>query len=429
MANTSTKTVKNEIAVDFFEKRAKKQATHSHRLEAANAIRQDFENFSKEVYNVRRGGRDENGNYIAPARLSADEAVKLYYGAESLQDLLGVLGVQQYDNLDTIAKKLMQEPTFTLMNSDFLALLSSHTRFATASTASYNPEFRFLFPEIIANALDKGYRNAGMHLNWIGSTMQADTGQIVFPYINAGAGIPKIVNEGADIPLGSMSFDQKTIKTAKHALGAKFTYEILSRAPLYSIERSVAKTGRALALQADMVAMNVLINGDMAGGVESAPVVGVADVGSTKYRDLLRVFTRMRRLGHNPENMIAEEEEALDIALLPEVKGFSGETRLTSLSNFGIPEQIQKDVFTMPTGQLMVFDKNNALVKLEEGLPLIEQDKDISNQTVRAMVSVRLAFWIPERDARVVIDSSLDFATNGFPDFMDIDAYVSKFNA
>jgi hypothetical protein len=70
-----------------------------------------------------------------------------------------------------------------------------------------------------------------------------------------------------------------------------------------------------------------------------------------------------------------------------------------------------------------VIDSQSALIKLNAKPLMVESERIVSNQTEATYASLTTGFANIFRDGRVIMDQSLDFASNGFPAFMDVDAF------
>ena len=72
--------------------------------------------------------------------------------------------------------------------------------------------------------------------------------------------------------------------------------------------------------------------------------------------------------------------------------------------------------------QEIILDKDAAIIKFN-GFPLkVESERIVSNQTEAFYASLQTGFAKMFRDGAMIIDSTLDFASNGFPSYMDVDA-------
>ncbi|WP_291726178.1 hypothetical protein [Bernardetia sp.] len=428
------KTIGCELTHQFFATKRENKESLSQKAveETAEAARKSFAQFTDFVYKVRSGWTDEKNEKHAPVNLSTDAALKSFYGAESTFEFLQLFGVNpQTDTLEGMARKLTGKESFTLNPSqvmDMLTAQSFHTMYG-AQRGDYNPEFAFLLPQVILDAIYLGYAKGGMHLNWIIRT-QSTNGQdrATFPYIIMGNGAVGETAEGADAKFTDVEVGQKRPKTTKLMGGIKMTYEVLRSTTLINLADALSYIGEQMAMKADAMAMKVLISGDMADGSESAPVIGVDSAGAFSSKDIKRVIAQMARLSYSSSRMITGLDAGMEIDELPEFKGFSGQTKQFRLPPLGVPQDFTREIFTMPSeNQVLLLDPNKAMVKLEETGIMIEQDKNIVNQTVVGVVSMNVGFAIARRNGRVILDKTAAFSTTGFPSYMDVDALLAEF--
>ncbi|WP_375560283.1 hypothetical protein ACE193_21635 [Bernardetia sp. OM2101] len=418
----------------FATKRENKESLSQKAVEeTAEAARESFAQFADFVYKARSGWTDDKNEKHAPINLSTEAALKLFYGANSTFEFLQLFGVNPHtDTLEGMARKLTGKESFTLNPSqvmDMLTAQSFHTMYGGNQRGDYNPEFAFLLPQVILDAIYLGYANGGMHLKWIMRT-QSTNGQdrATFPYIIMGNGAVGETAEGADAKFTDVEVGQKRPKTTKLMSGIKMTYEVLRSTTLINLADALSYIGEQMAMKADAMAMKVLISGDMTDNSESAPIIGVGGVGAFASKDIKRVIAQMARLSYSSSRMITGLDAGMDIDELPEFKGFSGETKQFRLPPLGVPQDFTREIFTMPSDdQVLLLDPTKTMVKLEETGIMIEQDKNIVNQTVTGVVSMNVGFAIARRNGRVILDRTVDFAAAGFPSYMDVDALLAEF--
>ena len=422
-----------EMTHQFFAKKRENKGELSKEAvaEAGDAARKSFSEFVDFVYKIRSGWTNDKNEKYPPVNLSTDAALKLFYGAESTYEFLKLFGVNaETDTLEGMARKLTGKETFTLNPSQVMDMLTAQS-FHTYGTqrGDYSPEFAFLLPQVILDAIYLGYVNSGMHLNWIIRT-QNTNGQdrATFPYVIMGNGAVGKTAEGADAKMTTVKIGQKRPTTTKLTGGIEMTYEVLRSTTLINLADALSYIGEQMSMKADAMAIKVLINGDMADNSEAAPVIGVGTTGQFKSKDIKRAIAQMTRLTYNSNRMITGLETGLDIDELPEFAGYSGETKQFRLPPLGVPANFTREIFTMPSAnQVLLIDPKKAMVKLEESGVMIEQDKNIKNQTVIGVVSMSIGFAIARRNGRVLLDKTIDFATDGFPSYMDVDALVEEY--
>lgn len=286
-------------------------------------------------------------------------------------------------------------------------------------------DVRWLVPEIIRDAIRLGLREAPIWPNLIASEQDISQKSVTMPFINMSDAVPHKVGEAETIPLGSISYGDKSVSTFKIGRGIKITYEIEQFVSLDVISIFFQDFGIKLGQALDTLAIDVLVNGDQANGSESAPVIGVATPGSKLYKDFLRPWIRGSRMGRKFNTIIGGEDSALETLDLKEFKERKSGTTDAKL-NLKTPIPTDANYFihgNVPADQEILLDSRFALVKFNVIPLLIESDKIVSNQTKEFYASLTCGFGKMFRDSVLLLDSSLDFANNGFPSYMDVDAF------
>lgn len=283
----------------------------------------------------------------------------------------------------------------------------------------------WIIPEIIRDAIYLGLREAPIWPNLIASEQSISQKKVTMPFINLSDAVPHKVGEGETIPLGSISYGDKSIDTFKIGRGIKITYEIKQFVTLDVISIFFRDFGIRLGQALDTLAIDVLVNGDQPNGSASAPVIGVTTPNSKVYKDYLRPWVRGARMGRRYNTIIGSEEAALETLDLKEFKDKqTGTTEAKLDMKTPIPNQASYFVHgNVPPNQEILLDSRFALIKYNVIPLLIESGKIISNQTEEYYASLTLGFGKIFQDSVLLLDQTKDFATNGFPDFMDVDAF------
>lgn len=284
---------------------------------------------------------------------------------------------------------------------------------------------RWIVPEIIRDAIRLGLRDAPIWPN-ITATEQTISGKsVTMPFINMSDATPRKVGEAETIPLGSISYGDKSVSTFKIGRGIKISYEVRNFVSLDVIAIFFQDFGIRLGQSLDTLAVDVLINGDQADGSGSAPVMGVETVGDKTYRDFLKIWIRASRMGRRMNTIIGGEAAALETLDMPEFKErTAGTTEATLTLNTPVPKDANYFIHgNVPASQEILVDPRYALIKFNVIPLMIESERIVSNQTEAFYASLTTGFGKVFRDSAVLVDSDLDFATNGFPDYMDVDSF------
>lgn len=291
-----------------------------------------------------------------------------------------------------------------------------------------NQAIRWLVPEIIRAAILTGVRKAPFYPNVIASEQSIKGLSAIMPMVNMSDATPARVNEAETIPLGTVSFGQKSVTLFKMGKGFKITDEVKNYVSLDVMAIFLRDFGVQLGYALDTLAMDVLVNGNAVNGSESAPVIGVEDTTKgIQYSDLLRLWIRASRLGRDFSTMIGSEDEALNILNLPEFKLRANGTPEAKL-NLKTPVPSSADFYihpTVPGNEVLLVDRSSALIKLNARQLMLESERIVSNQTEALYASLTTGFSKMFLDAAVLLDSTKSFEEAGFPDYMNIDPYLS----
>lgn len=284
---------------------------------------------------------------------------------------------------------------------------------------------KWLVPEIMRSTIQLGMKRAPIYPNVIASEESINAIKVQVPYINTMDAAPRWLGEGETIQLSELSYGSKEFKVRKMGRGIKLTDELRKFSSLNVVSMFLRDFGIRLGYGLDSLAIQVLLNGEQANGSQSAPVIGVATANTLTYKDILKVWLRLTRMGKNPTTMVGGEDMALEILDLPEFKksdkGVAPEAKLNLRTS--VPSQ--SDFFihsSVPASQVIILDESTTMGKFNT-MPLkVEHERIVSNQTEATYVSLATGFAIFFRDSRVALDKSVTYTNNPFPEYMNIDA-------
>lgn len=338
-------------------------------------------------------------------------------------------GTNNHKPVDISFGEFVQEK-YGMSQDQYLKALNIDTKATTMQNIFTMPDqkYRWLVPEIIRSAIDLGIREAPFYPNLISSEQSINGLTAIMPIINPSDAAPARVNEAETIPVGDVSFGQKSVTLFKIGRGFKLTDEVKNYVSLDVLAIFLRDFGVQLGYAMDSLAMNVITNGNAADGSESAPVLGVADTtAGITYKDMLRIWIRGSRLGRNFQDMVAGEAQALNVLDLPEFKirtQGSPEMKL----NLKTPVPNQANFFIhqgVDANQIMMVDPRFAMIKLNAQSLMLESERIVSNQTEATYASLTTGFSKMYQDAAILLDGSKAFTSYGFPDYFDIDKYTN----
>jgi hypothetical protein len=286
---------------------------------------------------------------------------------------------------------------------------------------------RWIVPEIIRAAITLGMRQAPFYPNIIASDQPINGLQAIMPMVNMSDAAPAKVNEAETIPLGDVSFGQKSVSLFKIGKGFKLTDEVRNYVSLDVLGIYLRDFGVQLGYALDTLAMDVAINGNNPDGSESAPVIGVYETtNGITYKDLLHIWVRAARMGRNFQTMIGGEDQAIEMLNLPEFKDrHSGTTEATLNVKSPVPKNADFYIHPgTPDQQLLLIDTSAALIKLTARQLMLESERIVSNQTQAIYASLTTGFSKMYQDATLLLAANKKFSELGFPEFMNVDPYL-----
>jgi hypothetical protein len=287
-----------------------------------------------------------------------------------------------------------------------------------------DPSYRWLVPEIMREAIMTGMTDAPIFPSIIAGDTPVNGLNIIMPYINQVEAAPARLNEAETIPLGTLTFGQKSVNIFKIGKGIKITDEVKNYVSLDVMALFVRDFGIKLGYALDALAIDVLLNGNLPSGAESAPNIGVTNVGSTVYRDLLRIWVRGSRIGRKYTTLIGDEEAGIDLLDLPEFKVKSTGTTEATL-NLKTPVPSSADFFIhpgIPDNHIAMIDRTASLLKLTARQLMLEAERIVSNQTEATYATLTTGFSKMYQDGTLLLDSTTAFS--GFPSYMNPDPFL-----
>lgn len=279
---------------------------------------------------------------------------------------------------------------------------------------------RWLIPEIFRDSLRLGLRKAPIYPSVIAGEQSVSQTSVTMPAINMSEAQPKQLGVGETITTGDVSFDSKSVKIYKYGRGIKLPYEVMQYVAINLVSIYLQDFGVKMATGIDTMLINTLMNGDQANGSDSIATVGVATANALVFKDLLKVWVRMARLGKTPSVSIAGENMAIEVLELLTGTRLLGTPRVNVDIKTPLPQNSSTFVHGgVAANKLIILDPSTSVIKLNAQPLLIESEKMISNQTEAAYATFTTGFATIFRDSRIALDMSLAFSGNGFPTWMD----------
>lgn len=303
-----------------------------------------------------------------------------------------------------------------------LGIDGNETTFASLSNMGDIPEnARWLQQETFLDAVRLGFEQPNIWTGLTARTRPVKGSLVTMPFINIADATPVKLGELETIPMGSISFGQKSVGIFKYGIGYEIS-DAIKELPINSLGIFLEDFGEQMNWGLNSEALRVLINGEQLDGSASSAVVGVQSANVLAYTDLLLFKSRMARMNRTPSTWIMSEVTFTTLFNVPEVKGYNGGTRLFNfnVSNLPIPKETNIIITSViPDGKILMVDTTKALEKLDKQALRIEMTRDASKQVDKYYLSFQTAFSSVYRDARVMMDYTNTNTSLPFPSFLD----------
>jgi len=284
-------------------------------------------------------------------------------------------------------------------------------------------DVRWIVPEIIREAITEGFRMAPIWPSVTAVEEQMRGLSQIIPQINMSDAVPELLGEAETIPLGDISYGQKSFSISKMGKGLKLSDEIRRYSSINILSIFLRDFGIKMGHGVDHMAIDCLLNGDQADGSESSPVIGVTTANNLVYKDYLRLWTRLSRMGRKANVSIGGEEIMMDTLDLPEFKTPVQGSPMHRLNiRTAIPRDLEFFVHdAVPANQQILLDPGMAMAKYTAKPLTVESERIVSAQFEATYVSTELGFAKLFRDACFILDSSKTFTgSNVFPAFLNV---------
>lgn len=307
---------------------------------------------------------------------------------------------------------------------------SRHTIESLMTMPEFPEGYRWIVPEVIREAIRLGLRKNPLYPNLIAAEENVTQPTVIMPSINQSDATPKRIGEAETIPVGSVSFNEKSVKLHKVGVGLKVTDEVRQYVSLNVLSIFLQDVGNKLNLAMDTLLLETLINGDQKDGSNAAAVVGVQTPYVTgdlatglQYIDYLRATARMGRLGKLPSTIVSAEDAFLHTYQLPEFKGREGAIRDINLNvRTPLPQNMNYDIHgAAPEGnRALLVDPASAAIKLNSASMRVESERIAERQITGTYVTLTTGFANLFNDGRLILDGSQNITAAPFPAWFDV---------
>lgn len=283
---------------------------------------------------------------------------------------------------------------------------------------------RWLFPEIFRDAIRRGLNYAPFYQNLVAVAERIESTGITMPAIDYSGDANvrmRDSSEAATITEGTVTWSEKQVSIKKKARGIRQSYESIMFIPIRLTTVFFEDMGSRMGADLDADLINVLINGDQADSSEAAPVIGTASGAGIVYKDLVRVWVRMQRLGRPSTAMVMSEANALDVLDLDAFKNkwpSPGASESPTNLRWRTPLPSTQDIYVhanVPAANIIFVDTTKAVAQLTAMPLLIESDRLVNRQVVGDFASIITGFANIFTDARIVMATNTNLTTNPGP--------------
>jgi hypothetical protein len=288
-------------------------------------------------------------------------------------------------------------------------------------------DIRWIVPEIFLEIIELGMRqNNDFYQAIIAGMIDMNTLTFQMPEISAynipdhgmnEGGIGTTPEEGVGV-----TFSSREVRTTKFERKISIPHEVAKYSSIDQLSLFLTRLAKVWGLQLTRKAIDVLINGDLLTGALAAATIGVDDSSNKlEWIDLIRIHARMGRLGYNPTTVVTTEENVVHVINLPEFKNLQqgrslGEVRIQGR----LPTSWEYYMHSVIDADHYVFlDPAFAIQELVSEGMRVESERLMDRDMSVTYLRIQNAFANILRDARVIVDQTLDYIGNEFPAWMD----------
>lgn len=280
---------------------------------------------------------------------------------------------------------------------------------------------KWMQPDVFLTPQNLGLVQASFFKDLIVREESVPSPTTTMPSIDLSKAEMKESGEAATIEEGTVSYGSKNVTVTKKARGIKISYEAIQFNTLSLVQLFFRDAGLILGHTLNGMAVNTLVNGDVAGGSQAAAVVGVENTSNKiTWFDYTRAAVRGGLIGRTFSQIIANETTALDFLNLDEVKKrYIGNPLLGTVlrSALTMPESIYPSP-KVPSGKVILQDPSISMVQLTAMPLMVETDKIISKQIAESYTSIMTGFAKLQRNASFIFDGGTAYSSAGFPAWM-----------
>lgn len=287
-----------------------------------------------------------------------------------------------------------------------------------ASSGQYNTgvadeNLRFLVLESFTQAIRTGISTQAIWNRLISRTITVPNNMVNVPIIKAPYAVMQKMGEKVSVGEGNWDYSIKKLTTDKYGFAVSLTDEIRQYIAFDLLADTMAELGRATDASMNVQAIFTLINGDTSQTPAPAVSVGVATTGTLVYTDLLRLTAEAAKHALEFSVVLCNTDEYIRLTQLPEVRGYSGETKQLVLNQANIPSLNSMTIVSdpnIPAGKYLMVDPRKALVRVNENTGLSVETERVSAKELNVYYARTRGTWYREiTQAAVLLDTTLAY--------------------
>lgn len=283
--------------------------------------------------------------------------------------------------------------------------------------------YRWIVPEIIRDAIYKGFINAPIHRDFIAREESVNQMTVTMPYFDMTGldNAPKSLGVAESMELGTLKYGQKQVRIYKSGIGIELADECQRYSSISMLSLFLQDVGIKLASRLSAQAISTLISGEQADNSESAASIGVTTANSLAYKDFIRMFVRGSLVSRQWTKTIGDEDTINDMLNLAEFRRTdkSNQSELNLNVKTPVPNSLDAYCHTsVPAKKLLMVDTARTMVQLTSVPLSVESERIVQRQVNGTYVSLTSGFAIIFRDGRIIMDYGTLFNGTQWPAYL-----------
>ncbi len=299
--------------------------------------------------------------------------------------------------------------------------------------ADGNDVYAWLWYEILLEAIHDAFYADIDYTRLLAFSRQCNGKIITQPFIKT-ENIKQSHGKGKEVPKG-VAFKEDYIEVGDkrkdfkdYGKALKIPYNDIQDTPIDILAEFLVDYLKVISIGKAEDAIDTLVNGD--GAVDSkgdpvdssACVIGIKTPGTLTFFDIKKACIRLSRLKRNANIMVGSEFDLTDYSEMDEFKVPRIGQPIIPIK-FNGKETIPRDweiseSSKLGNGKFMLLNTAYGVAEyVRQGLKL-EKERLVSTRMIVVAFSERIAFMNRFRNSKVVVDTALDYTTNGFAPYL-----------